>query len=59
MEYEKRQEMIDSIEGIVGIWKAVWNEWPTAEIEILFVHLTAPAKTEIEKFREGLKEIQD
>ncbi len=40
--------MIIAIEGTVGIWKAVWNEWPTMEIETLYNHLTAPEKSTIE-----------
>ena len=38
-EYAWRQKMIDAIEGRVAIWDAVWNEWPTKQIEILYYNL--------------------
>ena len=39
MKVMSRQKMIDFIEGRVGIWEAVWNEWPTKQIEILYYNL--------------------
>lgn len=42
-EWKKRQKMIDAIEGQVGIFKAIWNEWPTEEIETLWDYVTVPA----------------
>ena len=36
IEFKRRQSMINVIEGHVGIWKVVWNEWPTDQIEKLY-----------------------
>lgn len=39
-EHKYRQDLIDHIEGQVGIYEAVWNEWPTEQLEKLWRYVS-------------------
>ena len=39
-EYRYRQELIDHIEGQVGLYEAIWNEWPTEQLEKLWRYIS-------------------
>ena len=36
---ESRQTMIEAIENTIGIWEAVWNEWPTSQLQQLYLYV--------------------
>ena len=38
-ELDRREKMINFIEGQTGVYAAVWHEWPTKQIEILYYNL--------------------
>ena len=41
IELKLREDMIWAIEGYIGIHKAVWDKWPTGQIDKLYEWIIA------------------